>query len=69
MYSIQGFQSFTQNGCDAERNADTIKDARRQARYMLSESYRVASEATEKLSMVQIWKGDKLIQEFDYRDE
>ena len=64
MYSIQGFQTTdTSRGCDAERTADTLKDAKRQARYMRSEDYRVASEAYARLSVVQIFKDSELILE------
>ena len=63
-YQVQGFQSSTQNGYDAERTVDTLKDARKEAKYMLSDDYRRASEATAKLTTVQIWKGDTLIDQF-----
>lgn len=63
-YQLQGFQTLsTDNGCDAEREADTIKDARKQARYMLSDAYRRASEAADKICIVQIWRGKTLIDE------
>lgn len=52
-----------QYGCDAERTSDTLKDARKQAKYMLSDEYRRASEATDKLALVQIWKDGALIAE------
>jgi hypothetical protein len=65
-YQIQGFQTLnTERGCDAERSADTIKDARREAKYMLSDDYRRASESSAKLATVQIWKGGELITEME----
>jgi hypothetical protein len=64
MYQLRGFQGQdTNNGCDAERSADTLVDAKRQARYMLSDDYRRASEAADTLVTVQIWKGAALIAE------
>jgi hypothetical protein len=63
-YSIQGFQTInSDNGCDAERFADTLKEAKQEARYMLSDQYRIASEATSRLALVQIWKNGELIAE------
>lgn len=63
-YQIQGFQSNdTQNGCDAERTAETIKEARLEAKYMLSDDYRRACEASRKLVTIQIWKGETLVAE------
>lgn len=62
-YQIQGFQGSTQNGYDAERSAETLKDARKQAKYMLSDTYRQASEASEKITTVQIWRNGELIDE------
>ncbi len=63
-YSIQGFQIATQHGYDAERTTETLKDAKREARYMLSEQYRKASEATHRLAITQVWKDGELIHEF-----
>ena len=61
-YEVLGFQTHdTDHGCDAERSADTLADARKQAKYMLSDAYRLASEASDNLAVVQIWKGDTLI--------
>jgi hypothetical protein len=63
-YTILGFQTKdTEHGCDAERFAETIKDARAQARYMLTDDYRRASEAIDVLAIVQIWRDDVLIDE------
>jgi hypothetical protein len=65
-YQIQGFQSInTDRGYDAERSADTVKEARREAKYMLSDEYRRASEVSDKLAKVQIWKGEELIDEME----
>lgn len=65
-YQIQGFQTLnTERGNDAERSADTIKEAKREAKYMLSDEYRRASEASDKLAIVQIWKGRDLITEME----
>ena len=65
-YQIQGFQTLnTERGYDAERTADTLKDAKKEARYMLSDDYRRASEASSKLATVQIWKGSDLIAELE----
>ena len=65
-YQIQGFQTLnTERGYDAERSADTLKDARKEAKYMLSDDYRRASEASAKLATVQIWKGSELIAEME----
>lgn len=65
MYHIQGFQGSTRFGFDAERTADTLAEARREAKYMLSDDYRRASEATDRLAIVQIWRGDKLLEEHE----
>jgi hypothetical protein len=65
IYSLQGFQADSDQGCDAERFADTLKEAKQTARYMLSEQYRIASEASKRLALVQIWKGNELITEMD----
>lgn len=63
-YSLQGFQTTdSSNGCDAERSADTLKEAKQEARYMLSDQYRIAGEATSRLALVQIWKNGELIAE------
>jgi hypothetical protein len=62
-YQLQGFQGSTERGYDAERTAETLKDARKEAKYMLSEEYRRASEASRKLATVQIWKDGALIDE------
>ena len=65
-YQLQGFQTLnTECGNDAERSADTLKDARKEAKYMLSDEYRRASEASDKLAIVQIWKGNELIAEME----
>lgn len=60
-YQIQGFQTSTERGFDAERSAETLADAKREAKYMLSNAYQRASEASSKLKTIQIWKGDTLI--------
>jgi hypothetical protein len=63
-YQIQGYQDrTTEFGFDAERTAETLKDARREAKYMLTEDYRLTSEASSKLTKVQIWKGEELLDE------
>lgn len=65
-YQIQGFQTLnTERGYDAERAADTLKDARKEAKYMLSDDYRRASEVSDRLAIVQIWKGRELIDEME----
>lgn len=65
-YIIIGFQDPTRDaGYDAERGADTLKDAKREAKYMLSEEYRIASEASTKLRITQIWRSGELVQQFD----
>lgn len=65
-YQLQGFQTLnTERGNDAERSADTLKDARKEAKYMLSDEYRRASEVSDKLAIVQIWKGNELIAEME----
>lgn len=68
-YLVLGFQDATRDeGYDAERGADTLKEAKHEARYMLSEEYRKASEASAKLQMVQIWRdgknGKELVEQF-----
>ena len=64
MYSLQGYQSLnTETGYDAERFADTLKDARKQAKYMLSNDYRRTSEASSLLVKIQIWKNEELVDE------
>jgi len=56
-YLILGFQTADiDSGCDAERTADTLKEAKRKARYMLTEAYRRDSESDAVLVVVQIWK-------------
>lgn len=63
-YQIRGFQtSNTERGCDAEWDADTLAEAKRQAKYMLSDDYRRVCEASNALATVQIWKGNELIDE------
>lgn len=65
-YQIQGFQTLnTERSCDVERTADTLKNARKKAKYMLSDDYRRASEASSRLATVQIWKGEELIAEME----
>jgi hypothetical protein len=57
MYRLEGFNSSdTTHGCDAERYVDTLKEARREARYMLSDSYRRAREAKAPLARVLIFR-------------
>jgi hypothetical protein len=64
IYSLQGFQTTdSHNGCDVERSADTLKEAKQEARYMLSDQYRINSEASCRLALVQIWKNGELIAE------
>jgi len=64
VYHLQGFEDRdAESGYDAERFADTIKEARQEAKYMLSEDYRRASEADKMIAKVQIWKGEELIDE------
>lgn len=63
-YQVQGFENRTaETGYDAERFADTLKAAKREAKYMLSDDYRVVCEASRKLAKIQIWKGDELVDE------
>lgn len=60
-YQVLGFQSSdTKNGCDSEWGADTLADAKREAKYMLSDRYAAVCESA-KLATVQIWKGKTLI--------
>jgi hypothetical protein len=64
-YQLQGFEDRTaETGYDAERYADTLKDARKQAKYMLSDDYRNMCEASRVLTKIQIWKGEELVEEF-----
>jgi hypothetical protein len=63
-YQLQGYEDRTaETGYDAERFADTLKDARKQAKYMLSDEYRNVCEASRLLTKVQIWKGEELVDE------
>jgi hypothetical protein len=65
MYKLLGFQSATDvdNGCDAERSADTFKEAKWEALYMLSDAYKRACEASAPLEAVHIYKDGELIVE------
>lgn len=63
-YELHGFEnSSAETGYDAERCADTLKDARKQAKYMLSHEYRNVCEASSLLTKIQIWKGKELVDE------
>lgn len=63
-YQLQGFEDRTaETGYDAERFADTLKDARKQAKYMLSDDYRNMCEASRVLTKIQIWKGEEMVEE------
>lgn len=61
-YQLLGFQTDnTERGYDAERFADTLKEARREARYMLSATYTRVCESTHDLEVIQVWDGDTLV--------
>ena len=61
-YYLYGYQSGEANGgADAECSADTLKDAKAQAKYMLTDAYRRASEASECIKYVQVWRGTDIV--------
>jgi hypothetical protein len=64
MYRLEGFTSYnTTNGCDAERFADTMLSAKREARYMLTDCYMRACESTAPVVVVHILRDGELIHE------
>jgi hypothetical protein len=66
-YQLRGYTSEEQlerdRGCDDERGVDTLKDARRIAKYWMTEAYRQMVESTSLVVIVQIWKGDECLDE------
>jgi hypothetical protein len=66
-YLITGYVNpdATEKGYDADREADTLKDAKREAKYMLSERYMLDCESTQMIKRVQILKRGRR----DERDE
>jgi len=65
LYHPHNIDFIWQSDAMQGRSADTLKDARKEAKYMLSDDYRRASEASAKLATVQIWKGSELIAEME----
>ncbi len=65
MYTILGWQNAdsTENGCDAERTTDTLKDAKAEARYMLTERYSRACESTSRIVLARIYRGSAIVAE------
>lgn len=68
-YRLEGYTNRNaETGYDAESSADTIREARKRAKYMMSEEERVANEASNRIAKVLIWKGDELIDELYGRE-
>ncbi|MFZ1074776.1 MAG: hypothetical protein WAN50_00150 [Minisyncoccia bacterium] len=55
------------NGCDVEMEFDTLKEARVNAMYYLSEAYRVVSEASERLGYSRVLLNGECVN--DYFDQ
>ena len=63
-YTVQSYSEYAVDQCggnvnhitgfDSEREADSIKEAKRIAKYMLSEECRISNEASECAAYVQI---------------
>jgi hypothetical protein len=68
-YRLEGYTNRNaETGYDAESSADTIKEAKQRAKYMMSEEERVANEASSRIVKVQIWKGAELVDELYGRE-
>jgi hypothetical protein len=53
-YLVQGFCSDTDGGFDDEAPADTIKEARERAQYMMSDTYTRIVESTVPVVYVRV---------------
>jgi hypothetical protein len=66
-YILRGYTSRENlerdRGCDDETGADTLKEARRIAKYWMTEEYMHTIETTVPVVLVQIWKGDECVDE------
>ena len=66
--TILAFQTFGDYehdlGCVIEEQHDTVAEAKRRARYVLSEEYRVSSEASTRLGYSQVRVGDEIRHDF-----
>jgi hypothetical protein len=66
-YQLRGYSSEGQlerdRGCDDERGVDTLKDAKRIAKYWMTEAYMRVVESSRPVVIVQIWKGDECLDE------
>jgi hypothetical protein len=66
-YQLRGYSSEEQlerdRGCDDERGVDTLKEAKRIAKYWMTESYMRTVESGRPVAIVQIWKGDECLDE------
>ena len=52
------------NGYDADYPADTLAEARRRARHMLTDEYRHLIESEQPMAYVQIRRGDDVVADF-----
>jgi hypothetical protein len=64
-YTITGFVSAEsrERGCDCEQTCDTLKEAKERGRYWLSREYANRCETDAMIQVVEIWRGDELLDE------
>lgn len=65
-YVVLGFYTAddVNSGCDAESEADTLKEAKARARYMISEQARLDNEASKRLQRAQVWRGNECVVDY-----
>lgn len=63
-YTLYGYTSEdTARGCDDESGVDTIKEAKLLAKHWMTKEYMDLVESTQPVVLVQIFKGEELIDE------
>lgn len=57
-------EQLENDGADVEQEFDTLKDARERAKYYLSETFRLTSEASERLGYSQVLVNDECVNDY-----
>jgi hypothetical protein len=70
-YLVESFSAYSMDECKGDPNwvkgssadfdADTLSAAKRRAKYLLSEDYRISSESSAKLVYARVMKGSECV--------
>lgn len=64
-YTVRGFASQDTDGyCSDEQGADTLKDAKRIAKYWLTDEYLNVIESSTPIVRTLIFKGNECLEDF-----